>query len=87
MSEENENSPLSGVTSNVDLRSCRLGDVLISKHGLMMTYLRPEPEGSFYDHRIKYPDGSEGTRTHEGYVFRKNRLPEDHDIVRIEHLR
>ena len=72
-------------TSSIDLSKCSEGDTLISKHGLELTYLRPEPEGSYYDHRVKYKDGSEGTRTNDGYVFRRNRLPEDHDIVEVKH--
>ncbi len=38
----------------VDLRTCKAGDRLLSKHGWVLTY-----------------------------VYRKNRLPEDHDIVAI----
>lgn len=73
---------------SVDLRDCKPGDKLISKHGLMLTYVRALPEGDYMDHEVKYPNispykGSMGTRTHEGFVFRRNRLEEDHDIVEI----
>jgi hypothetical protein len=72
----------------VDLRDCKPGDQLISKHGLMLIYVRALPEGNYMDHEVKYPNispyfGSTGTRTHEGFVMRKSRLPEDHDIVEI----
>lgn len=72
----------------VDLRNCKPGDKLVSKHGLVLEYVRPLPEGDYMDHEVRYPDeapykGSKGTRTHEGYVMRRKRLEEDHDIVRI----
>jgi hypothetical protein len=35
------------------------------------------------DHEVRYPNGSRGTRTHDGFAFRKRRLPEDHDIVDV----
>jgi hypothetical protein len=35
------------------------------------------------DHEVKYPDGSRGTRTHDGFTFRNDRRPEDEDIVEI----
>jgi len=37
------------------------------------------------DHEVKYPNGSHGTRTHDGFVYRTNRLETDHDIVKIIH--
>lgn len=68
----------------VDLRECKAGDKLISSHGMTLTYVRPLPMDNFYDHEVRYPDGSVGTRTNDGHVFRKNRIPEtDHDIVEI----
>lgn len=74
---------------SVDLRTCKKGDILISKHGLRLTYIEPLPEGHYYDHRVAYPKDShlgEGTRTHDGFVFRKARREEDHDIVEIIHI-
>lgn len=75
---------------SVDLRTCKKGDILISKHGLRLTYLYPEPEGSYYDHRVAYPgdmgNNQQSTRTHDGFVFRKARREEDHDIVEIIHI-
>lgn len=70
---------------SVDLRTCKAGDKLISKHGMVLTYVKPMPCGSYYDHMVLYPNGSHETRTHDGHVFRNpsRRLPEDHDIVKI----
>ena len=69
----------------VDLRTCKPGDILISKHGMELTYVRALPEGHYMDHEVRYPDGVSGTRTHDGFVFRKKRLEIDHDIVEIIH--
>jgi len=68
---------------SVDLRICEQGDILISKHGEVLTYVEPLPDSDFYDHKVKYSDGSFGTRIHDGHVYRNKRLPEDHDIVAI----
>jgi hypothetical protein len=72
----------------VDLRTCKAGDKLISRHGKVLTYVSPLPEDNFYDHLVRYPDGSNGTRCHDGFAYRNpsKRLPEDHDIVRIVHV-
>ena len=69
----------------VDLRDCNPGDILISAHGLKMKYVRPLSEDDYYDHEVEYLEKGlgNGTRTHDGYVFRNKRLPEDHDIVQI----
>lgn len=80
----------------IDLRDCSKGDILISSLGGKLKYIEPLPEDHYYDHLVEYieafggesgdkiPVGSQGTRTHDGYVFRKNRIPEtDHDIVKI----
>lgn len=67
----------------VDLRVCKEGDVLISKHGMHLTYVRSLLERGYYDHEVMYPDGSLGTRIHDGHVFRHNRMDTDHDIVEI----
>ena len=69
----------------VDLRKCKPGDILISKHGMKLEYIKPLPEGDYMDHEVKYPDGSHGSRTHDGFVFRKKRMEGDHDIVEIIH--
>ena len=72
----------------VDLRECKAGDKLVSKHGLILTYVRALPEGAYMDHEVQYPDDDEygggiGTRTHDGFVYRKSRLETDQDIVEI----
>jgi hypothetical protein len=51
----------------IDLRTCKAGDILISTHGERLTYVRPLPAESFYDHEVKYSNGSYGSRTHDGY--------------------
>jgi len=70
---------------DIDLRTCKAGDTLISKRGWKLTYVGPTEPGNYYDHLVKYPDGSLGTRIHDGHVFRNldKRLPEDHDIMEI----
>lgn len=77
----------------IDLRTCVPGQKLKSKHGLILTYVEnisrklgePETIINYYEHTVKYPDGSFGTRIHDGHVYRNEdkRLPEDHDIVEI----
>jgi len=75
----------------IDLRTCKKGDILISKHDLIVEYIEPLPANDYYDHKVYYPptvewpNGSYGTRTHDGRVFRNVRQPEDHDIVKIIH--
>jgi hypothetical protein len=70
---------------SVDLRTCKPGDVLISKHGMKLTYVKALSEWDYMDHEVMYPNGSSGTRTHDGFVLRKKRLEIDHDIVEIIH--
>ena len=67
----------------VDLRTCKPGDKLRSTHGMILTYVGPIPKNDYMDHEVRYPDGSHGTRTHDGFVYRYKRLPEDHDIAEI----
>ena len=67
----------------VELRKCKRGDQLLSIQGTILTYVGPTEGGHDYDHRVKYPDGSDGTRIHDGHVFRKHRLSTDEDIVKI----
>lgn len=71
----------------VDLRTCKYGDILISKHGLRLKYLRPLSEDDYMDHEVEYPDNrGNGTCTHDGYTFRKKRMESDEDIVEIIHV-
>lgn len=79
----------------IDLRNCKKGDILISSQGAKLEYISPTPWGSYtyLDHVVRYlvdKDGKSmgeenyGTRTHDGFVFSKHRIPEsDHDIVEI----
>lgn len=81
----------------IDLRTCKRGDILISSHGAKLEYISPTPWKymKYLDHVVRYvkhPDGSSypdecyGTRTHDGYTYKSNRIPEtDHDIVEIIH--
>ena len=71
--------------TNIDLRNCVPGQKLRSKHGWILTYVKPLAEGEYYDHEVKYHDGSVGTRIHDGHTYRKisSRLDADHDIVEI----
>ena len=72
----------------IDLRKCKKGDRLISSHGEELIYVGPLPESHYYDHEVEYVDPlkGNGSRTHDGFVFRNNRIPEtDHDIVKIIH--
>lgn len=68
----------------IDLSKCTKGQKLLSSHGETLTYIGPLPESNYYDHLVEYPDGSPGSRTNDGHVFRNNRKPEfDQDIVDI----
>lgn len=79
----------------IDLSTCEKGDILISSRGAKLEYISPTPWGNYtyLDHVVRYihdeygqPYGEDnyGTRTNDGFVFAKNRIPEfDHDIVKI----
>jgi hypothetical protein len=73
------------MSNTIDLRNCVKGQKLRSSQGAILTYSKPLEEGNFYDHEVIYPDGSFGTRIHDGHVYRNpdKRIPEDHDIVEI----
>lgn len=78
---------MSPAQDDIDLRTCNMGDILISSRGSIMFYVSPTEENNYYDHIVEYlQDVGRGTRTHDGHVFRKNRKEEDHNIVRIIHL-
>ena len=69
----------------VDLRQCKAGDKLLTKHGTILTYVGPNdsPYPTEYPHLIMYPSGGFGSRTDNGQVFVQARRPEDEDIVEI----
>jgi hypothetical protein len=77
----------------VDLRTCKPGDILISAHGAVLVYegLDAVP-GNFYPHLVKFIQctgnmfvGTGGSRTNDGYTWQREDLreEEDHDIVLI----
>jgi|TARA_R110000796_G_scaffold230691_1_gene348386 hypothetical protein len=79
----------------VDLRNCKKGDSLLSSQGSILEYVRPTPwkHYNYLDHVVRYvkdKDGKPynkdnyGTRTNDGFVFAKNRIPEtDHNIIEV----
>ena len=69
--------------NTIDLRNCKPGDKLVSSLGEILTYIKPLPNSDYMDHEIRYANGSPGTRTHDGFVFKKNRKDTDHNIVKI----
>jgi len=76
--------------NTINLNNCKKGDILISKHGAILSYVKPlDSELKYYDHEVKYlyVDGhtslGNGTRNSDGTVFKHNRLETDHDIVAI----
>jgi len=72
----------------VDLNTCRKGDKLVSVHGLVLTYIKKLSKESYYDHLVQYPNGSEGSRMNDGFVYKNldRRLETDHDIVEIIYI-
>jgi hypothetical protein len=66
----------------VDLNKCKVGDKLLSCHGMVLVYNgrnRSEP----FPHEVVYPNGEKGSRTDDGQAFIDSKQPEDHDIVEI----
>jgi hypothetical protein len=68
----------------IDLRNCKKGDKLISKHGETLKYVKHQPE-EYFPHRVEYADGSGGSQTDNGFVMHNDsrRLETDHDIVKV----
>jgi hypothetical protein len=67
----------------VDLRTCEPGDLLVSRHGEYLTYVEPLRDENYMDHSVMYSNGAYGSRTHDGYVYRKKRKESDLDILAI----
>lgn len=68
--------------SELDLRTCKPGDELLGKHGVVLKYVK-YVQGQPYPHIVAYPDGQLGSRLNNGQVFKKDRLEKDEDIVEI----
>lgn len=96
MSKENNNDFIADVSnSTIDLSKCKKGDILISTQGAKLEYISPTPWKNFkyLDHVVRYLEDANGekfeknnygTRTNDGFVYAKNRMPEiDHDIAKI----
>lgn len=66
----------------VDLTVCVPGDLLLSRSGKILTYVRYVPAAN-YPHVVQYPSGASGSRCTDGYVCAHSRLPTDEDIVLI----
>lgn len=70
VNESNEFDWVKGTgLGKVDLRNCKPGDILVTRSGKTAEYVGPSK--GHYDHEIKFEKDSYGTRTHDGYVFRK----------------
>lgn len=69
----------------IDLNICRPGQKLRSSQGEILTYVGRLPKHSYYQHLVRYANGSEGSRMNDGFVYKnpEKRLPTDHDIVEI----
>ena len=77
--------------NQIDLNTCKEGDILISRHGVRMTYVKKlNPEIDYYDHEVEYESKmlGRGTRTNDGFVMKneRQRLESDHDIVEIIYI-
>jgi len=66
----------------INLNNAKSGQKLLSKHGMVLTYLGKNND-LIYPHLVEYPDGGTGSRTDDGFVYKNARLPGDHDIVEI----
>lgn len=78
---------------NIDLRTCKSGDILISAFGNKLKYIRrldiaygfefKKYVPDSYIHEIEYSGIGPGTRSNNGAVFIHNKLLTDKDIIRI----
>jgi len=66
----------------IDLNQCKAGDKLLSSLGSVLVYIEKK-SGPEYPHVIMYPNGSFGTRSDNGQVYKNHHLPSDHDIVEV----
>jgi hypothetical protein len=71
----------------INLKTCRPGDKLVLSNGQIVKYIGPICNEKL-NHIIEYPDGSQGTRTDEGYWDQEQKYtPHQLDVVRIIHSR
>lgn len=55
--------------SKIDLSTCKPGDRLRLRNGMIATYVRPTKTDT-YPHIVRYPNGHEGSRLDDGRTFR-----------------
>lgn len=67
----------------VDLNQCKIGDTLVSCHGLELLYYKVDERNTPFPHRVVYPDGAGGTCADDGRVFINTPMPQDHNIVKV----
>lgn len=51
-----------------NMKECRTGDKLLSKHGMILIYEEYLPL-EYCPHIIRYPNKAKGSRTDEGYLY------------------
>lgn len=68
----------------INLNECVLGQKLKTSHGKIVTY-NGKLYNSNWPHSVRYPNGSEGTRTDDGFVYANPsiRMACDENIVEI----
>lgn len=66
----------------VDLRNCKPGDKLLTKHGIILTYVGTNTD-PLYPHEVEYPTGGHGSRTDDGFAFRNSRHSADQDVIKV----
>jgi len=74
------------VVATVDLNKCKGGERLVSRHGWICTYIGKRTNSicaDAYPHAVLYPNGQEGTRCDDGFVFKSKRMIDDIDIVEV----
>jgi hypothetical protein len=63
-----------------DMYQCKIGDLLVSKHGMILTYEGDSGQLD-YPHQVRYPNGGGGTRCNDGTTYLHNKRETDHDII------
>jgi hypothetical protein len=69
--------------SKINLNRCLPGQKLRTVHGTIVTYMGRSLPGRWYPHEVKFDNGSYGSRSDDGQVFLKAKLPTDEDIAEI----